>query len=165
LSAGAGESVWSLGGRFTVKADSAATENRFSLLELVAYRSTEPPLHVHRHEDEAWYVLDGHLTFYVDGEVLDAPAGTFVFAPRGLPHNFTVDVEPTRVLALVSPAGFEQFTVEVGEPAEGDTPPRGLAIPSPEVMEPFRARYGIEIVGPPRRASGAGPAASMPEPR
>ena len=49
-------------------------------------------------------------------EVLDAPAGTFVFAPRGLPHNFTVDIEPTRVLALVSPAGFEHFTVEVGEP-------------------------------------------------
>jgi mannose-6-phosphate isomerase-like protein (cupin superfamily) len=163
VASGGGESVWSLGGRFTVKADSAATENRFSLLEVVAFRSTEPPLHVHHNEDEAWYVLDGHLTFFVADEVLEAPSGSFVYAPRGLPHTFTVDVEPTRVLALVAPAGFEHFVLEVGEPAAADVPPRGLAIPAPEVLDPFRERYGIEILGPPRRASGVGPA--VPEPR
>jgi mannose-6-phosphate isomerase-like protein (cupin superfamily) len=163
---GGGESVWSLGGRFTVKADAAVTEDRFSLLEVTAYRSTEPPLHIHHHEDEAWYVLDGHMTVFVGDEALEAPAGTFVFAPRGLPHNFTVDVEPTRVLALVSPAGFEHFVLELGEPAREDPPPPGLAIPGPDAMAPFRTRYGIEVLGPPRRAAGgASEGTSIPGPR
>lgn len=152
VEAGGGRSVWSLGGRFTTKADSAATEGRFALVEAQAFRSTEPPLHVHHNEDEAWYVLDGAMTFYVADEVLDAPAGTFVFAPRGLPHTFTVDVEPTHVLVVASPGGFEHFAEELGIPALGAEPPAELPLPSPEVLEPVAARYGIEVVGPPHRA-------------
>jgi hypothetical protein len=70
LAPGAGESVWSLGGRFTTKADSAATEGRFALVEAVALRSTEPPLHVHHNEDEPRYVLEGQITFFVADDVL-----------------------------------------------------------------------------------------------
>jgi mannose-6-phosphate isomerase-like protein (cupin superfamily) len=150
--AGDGRSVWSLGGRFTTKADTATTEGRFALVESLAFRSTEPPLHVHRNEDEAWYVLDGRMTFFVAEEVLEATPGTFVFAPRGLPHTFTVDVEPTRVLVLASPAGFEHFAEELGVPAHGDEPPTALPLPAPDVLAPVAERYGIEIVGPPRRA-------------
>ena len=98
-----GPSVWSLGGRFTVKAAEADADGRFSLVETLAFRSTEPPLHVHHKEDEAWYVLDGHMTFYVGDAVLEADAGSFVFAPSGIAHTFTVDVEPTRVLVFASP--------------------------------------------------------------
>lgn len=152
VEAGGGRSVWSLGGRFTTKADSAATEGRFALVESLAFRSTEPPLHVHHREDEAWYVLDGQMTFYVAEEVLEATAGTFVHAPRGLPHTFTVDTEPTRVLVLASPGGFEHFAVELGAPAISDVPPAGLVLPAPEVLGPVAERYGIEVVGPPRRA-------------
>jgi len=150
---GEGTSVWSLGGRFTVKLDRDASEGRYALVEALAFRSTEPPLHVHHREDEAWYVLDGHMTFYVDDEVFAAPAGSFVYAPMGLPHTFTVDQEPTRVLVLASPAGFEHFALELGEPAEGDVPPETLAVPSPEVLGPVAERYGIEVVGPPVRGA------------
>lgn len=150
---GEGTSVWSLGGRFTVKLDRDASEGRYALVEALAFRSTEPPMHVHHREDEAWYVLDGHMTFYVGDQVLEAPSGSFVLAPMGLPHTFTVDEEPTRVLVLASPAGFEHFALELGEPAEGDVPPAPLAVPSPEVLGPVAERYGIEVVGPPRRVS------------
>jgi mannose-6-phosphate isomerase-like protein (cupin superfamily) len=150
--AGEGESVWSLGGRFTAKATAAVTEERFALVEAVAFQATEPPLHIHHHEDEAWYILDGKMTFYVGDEVLEATAGCFAFAPRGIPHTFTVDVEPTRVLVFASPAGFEHFALELGEPAHDDTPPADLAMPSPEVLGPTAERYGIEVIGPPHRA-------------
>ena len=152
LTAGAGESVWSLGGRFTTKAVAADTEQRFALVEAVAFQSTEPPLHIHHREDEAWYILDGQMTFYVGDEVLEATAGCFAYAPRGIPHTFTVDVEPTRVLVLASPAGFEHFALELGEPATDDTPPANLVVPGPEVLGPVAERYGIEVVGPPYRA-------------
>ena len=153
LRAGEGQSVWSLGGRFTVKLDSALAEGRLSLVESLAFRSTEPPLHVHHREDEAWYVLDGQMTFYVGDRVEVAPSGSFVFAPMGLPHTFTVDVEPTRVLVLASPGGFEHFALELGADAVDDTPPKDLAVPPPEALGPVAARYGIEVVGPPRRIS------------
>jgi mannose-6-phosphate isomerase-like protein (cupin superfamily) len=154
LGPGEGDSVWSLGGRFTLKLDADATEGRISLVESIAYRSTEPPLHVHRREDEAWYVIDGQITFHVDRQILVATAGCFAFAPRGLPHAFTVDVEPTRVLVLATPAGFEHFALELGVPAEGEQPPSDLAMPTPEVLGAVAQRYGIEVIGPPLRAQG-----------
>src|SRR5437867_12503694 len=83
------QSVWSLGGRLTLKVTEGDADRRFSLVEALAFRSTEPPLHIHHHEDEAWYILDGQMTFYVGDEVLEAMAGTFVYAPSGLAHSFT----------------------------------------------------------------------------
>jgi len=151
LQAGGGKSVWSLGGRFTAKADAAVTEERFALVEALAYQATEPPLHIHHREDEAWYILNGKMTFYVGDDVLEASAGCFAFAPRGIPHTFTVDAEPTRVLVFASPAGFEHFAFELGVEARDDTLPKNLAMPSPEVLGRVGERYGIEVVGPPRR--------------
>lgn len=152
LKPGGGESVWSLGGRFTVKVADKDSEGRFALVESLAFQSTEPPLHVHRNEDEAWYVLAGKTTFYVGDEVLEASEGSFVFALRGIPHTFTVDIEPTRVLVFASFAGFERFALELGQPAVSDAPPPGLAVPGPEVLGPVAERFGIEVVGPPHRA-------------
>src|SRR3974390_1756019 len=136
LTPGDGDSVWSLGGRFTAKATASVTEGRVALVEALAFQATEPPLHIHHREDEAWYILDGRMTFYVADEVLEATAGCFAFAPRGIPHPFTVDVEPTRVLVFTPPAGFEPFALELGQPASNDTPPADLAMPSPEVLGP-----------------------------
>lgn len=148
---GEGRAVWSLGGRFTMKLTGADTTDRFSVTEALAFHTTEPPLHIHHREDEAWYILEGHMTFHVADLVLEAPAGAFVFGPRGVPHTFTVDVEPTRVLVFASPAGFEQFALDLGHPAVGDAPPGDLVIPGPEVLGPVEERYGIEVIGPPVR--------------
>jgi quercetin dioxygenase-like cupin family protein len=156
LKKGEGQSVWSLGGRFTVKVAREDADGRFSLVETLAFRSTEPPLHIHHNEDEAWYIVDGQMTFYVGDDVLQAVAGSFVFAPSGIAHTFTVDVEPTRVLVLASPAGFERFALELGQLATSDKPPAGLAVPGPDVLGPVGQRYGIEVVGPPRRVTHSG---------
>lgn len=154
LGPGEGQAVWSLGGRFTTKLTGTDASDRFSVTEALAFRSTEPPMHLHHREDEAWYILDGKMTFTVAGDVLEATAGAFVFGPQGLPHSFTVDVEPTRVLVFAAPAGFEQFALDLGHPAFGDAPPDDLAMPAPEVLGPVAERYGIEVVGPPIRADG-----------
>ncbi len=128
---GEGDSVWSIGGRFTIKVGGADSAGRLSVLEAVVTRSTEPRRHIHHREDEAWYILDGQLTFHVGETVLTAAAGSLAFAPMGIPHTFTVDIEPSRILVLASPAGFERFVFELGVPATGDDPPAELSLPRP----------------------------------
>jgi quercetin dioxygenase-like cupin family protein len=154
LGPGEGRAFWSLGGRFVTKVGGPTGEGRITLIEILATRAAEPPVHIHHREDESWYVIDGQLSFHVAGEVLVATSGSFVFAPRGIAHAFTVDIEPTRLLIVAAPAGFERFMEEAGVPATGDEPPPGLQMPGPETLGPIAQRYGIEIVGPPIRDAG-----------
>lgn len=151
LADGEGKSVWTLGGEFTLKLSGEDNQNRLSILEVKASRASEPPLHIHTREDEAWYVLEGAMTFHVGDSVFTATKGSFAYAPMGIPHAFTVDVEPTRVLLLASPAGFEGFALELGVPVSGDMSPSDLALPPPEVLGPVAERFGIQVVGPPLR--------------
>ena len=62
------------------------------------------PLHVHRADDEAWYVLEGSLGFRLGDVELVAPAGAAVVAPRGTPHTYwnAGDVE-ARYLLVMTP--------------------------------------------------------------
>jgi mannose-6-phosphate isomerase-like protein (cupin superfamily) len=46
------------------------------------------PLHLHRSEDEAWYVLEGRLAFRVGEEEVEAGAGGAVVVPRGVAHTY-----------------------------------------------------------------------------
>ncbi|MBC8107198.1 MAG: cupin domain-containing protein [Anaerolineae bacterium] len=58
------------------------------------------PLHVHYHDDEAWYVLKGTLIMRVGSEDVEAPAGSAVFVPRGTPHTYR-NPNPTLVRYLL----------------------------------------------------------------
>jgi quercetin dioxygenase-like cupin family protein len=46
------------------------------------------PLHVHRGDDEAWYVLSGTLGFRLGEDEITAPTGSAVLARRGTPHTY-----------------------------------------------------------------------------
>ncbi len=62
------------------------------------------PLHRHRTEDEAWYVLRGRLRFLFGNEELDAPAGSGVLLPHGVAHTFWNPAEePARYLLIARP--------------------------------------------------------------
>ena len=111
------------------------------------------PPHVPRREDEAWHVLDGSMTFFGGEDVFDAPSGMFVMAPQGLPHAFTVDVKPTRLLVLAAPSGCEHFAMDLGSLATSDLPLADLQMPGPDGLDPVAQRYAIEVNGPLRRTS------------
>jgi quercetin dioxygenase-like cupin family protein len=154
---GEGDSVWSIGGRFTRKVGGRDSADRLSILEAVVTRTSESRRHIHHREDEAFYVLDGQLSFHVGETVLTAVAGALAFAPMGIPHTFTVDIEPSRIHVITSPSGFEGFVFDLGVAATSDEPPAGLALPAPVVVRPVAERYGLEIVGPTIRAAEAPP--------
>jgi quercetin dioxygenase-like cupin family protein len=152
LGAGEGEALWFFGGLTTIKSSAETTGGRVGVTENLAPRGSGSPLHVHRREDEWFYVMEGELTFWVGGEVIVAGAGAFVYGPRDVPHTFIVSSEQARFLLVVEPAGFEGFVRTLGEPATRLEIPPPSAPPSPEQMEGVMqaaASYGIEIIGPP----------------
>lgn len=145
-----GEALWTFGTLTTIKASGDATDGRVGVFQQLAPRGAGSPLHVHRREDEWFYVIEGQLTFWVGGQVIEAPAGSFVYGPRDIPHTFEVASDEALFLFVTEPAGFEKFYRAVGEPAQSLTiPPPPSEPPDPSQLAAVAAEYGIEILGPP----------------
>jgi quercetin dioxygenase-like cupin family protein len=152
LDKGEGEARWWLGITLaTIKATGKETEGRYTLVDVVEPEGAEAPLHVHHREDEAFWVLEGELTFEVGEETIKASPGTFLFGPRDVPHRYTVDSGPARMLFVLSPPGFEEFIYATSEPAmENVLPPPPEEPPGPAEMEQIgdlANQYGCEILG------------------
>jgi quercetin dioxygenase-like cupin family protein len=121
--AGHGPTTWFDGNVYTVKADAATTNGGLSVLESSILPGSGPPLHTHTREDEAFYVLSGQLEFQVGDERFAARAGDFVFVPRGTPHRFeNAGAHVAHTIFVYTPAGFEKFFLEAGEPAVPGAP-------------------------------------------
>ena len=153
LKEGEGGAWWWGGGLVTAKATGRETGGQYTLVEVLEPQRAAAPLHVHHNEDEAFYILEGEMTFYVGEETIKAGPGSFLFGPRDVPHTYTVDSGPARLLFLLTPAGFEGFIRETSEPTTSATlPPPSEEPPDEAEMEELMAiaaRYGNEIVGPP----------------
>ncbi len=68
------------------------------------------PPHTHTHEDECNYVLEGELTCEIGGEVVVAPAGSYVIKPRGVSHALAnTGTVAVRGLEIHSPGAFETY--------------------------------------------------------
>jgi quercetin dioxygenase-like cupin family protein len=145
-----GEALWFLGTLATIKASSETTDGRVAVIEHLAPQGMGSPLHVHSREDEWFYILEGELTFWVGGQVIDAPAGSFVYGPRNVPHTFVVSSPEARFLLVTEPAGFESFVRTLAEPAQTiSLPPRATEPPDLDRLTAVAAEYGLEILGPP----------------
>ena len=98
-----------------LKASARDTGGTLSAYEFVRAPATaSPPLHLHRGWDEAFYVLEGEMTFLIDGRTSAAPAGSFVFVPRGVLHTFWNEgAAPAKQLTVFTPAGIEAHFEEV----------------------------------------------------
>ena len=114
----------------------------FSLVEHpIAARTLAAPSHVHQHEDEYSYVLEGEVGFEIGDEVLTAGPGQLVAKPRGIWHAFwNAGDEPARILEVISPAGFERYFAEIAQLV----PPLREA-PDVEAIVALQARYGLQM--------------------
>jgi quercetin dioxygenase-like cupin family protein len=149
-----GEALWFFGTLAIFKATAEQTGGQFSLVEQLAPRGMARPLHVHREDDESFYVLEGELTVYLEDSARPIPvsAGEFVHIPGGVVHAFQVESETARLLDLTTPQ-HERFMRAAGEPAqELVIPPEGLI--DMEKVDAAQQQHGIEILGPPPGAQG-----------
>ena len=116
------------------------TGGRLALFELREPAGHEPPLHVHAHEDETVYVLEGRLTFFIGEETHEAVTGTCLVLPRGIEHGYVVTSGTARLLIALTPAGMEGYFGECDD---------GYGCADVERLIAGAARYGVTITGPP----------------
>jgi quercetin dioxygenase-like cupin family protein len=108
-----------------------------------------PPLHLHRAEDEAFFLLEGTMRFRAGDEVFDVEPGDFVFVPMGVAHAFVVGPLGVRALQVATSSQLAAFIEDAGEPAGTDARP-----PAPEEVDHTAvaraaARHDMVVVGPP----------------
>ena len=118
----------------TVLLRSEETAGVVSMIELSSNAGfAGPPLH--RHDfDEAFYVLEGELTFRLGDDVFTRTAGELAFAPRNVAHTYANHSDaPARALLVCTPAGFERYFARMAAERDGVDPPDWALQPWPEV--------------------------------
>src|ERR1700682_38783 len=158
LSNGDGEGIWFLGTLMTVKAGREQTRGGFTLIEQISPPAFVAPPHVHDAEEESFYVLEGQLQVTCGDQTWTVNSGGFVLLPRGIPHAFSVTGGVgAKLLQISSPADFEQFAAEAGEPAPSLTlPPPGE--PNIPKLLAAMAKYSKRQARGPRRRTAHTPA-------
>jgi hypothetical protein len=125
----------------SVKAEAKDTEGAFALLEAIEPPGFGPPLHIHRDAAEAFYVLAGEYTIFLEDEQFSCPAGSVIYIPPGLVHGFRVGTVASRKLNLYSPAAmvgyFDELSAALSRADVSDEELGGIA-----------ERYSMEVVGP-----------------
>jgi len=123
------------------------TNGKYAMWEAIVPPGGGPPPHIHTREEEAFYILEGEITFTVNDKKIVAQAGMFANMPVGIPHSFKNESDlPAKMLISVAPAGLEKMFMEVGvQLTDGTT---SALPPSKEEINKLlkvAPSYGIEI--------------------
>ncbi len=137
------EQIEWLGTRYKILLDMSQTGARLGIFESIDQPGYGPPRHIHKAEDETFYILAGEVEFWQEGVSTRHSAGEVVFIERGREHTFRVIGEmPARMLTVMTPGGFEGFFAEM---AKGQ-------FRIPQDMAQIAAigeRFKLELTGPP----------------
>ena len=126
-----------------IKVAGADTNDALSCMFHTVPPMTGPPLHQHQREDELFYVVEGEITFEVDGKRTVAKAGTMLFAPRLTVHAFqNFSQSAARLLITLVPGGMDRMFVEASKLTGENVAAQ---------FGPIGARYGLTLKGPPLR--------------
>jgi mannose-6-phosphate isomerase-like protein (cupin superfamily) len=139
LGPGEGRRLTARGSVMAFKAVAAQTGGDFSLMErTLPPGGRRPPAHRHVNCSEAFFVLDGQISFAVDGRDLTGGPGDFLLVPRGAAHTFGNEgAEPARLLVLHAPA-MDAYFEELHRLWASGQPP------ATEQERALMARFGME---------------------
>ena len=103
-----------------VKISAEDTGGVYSLIEDNLAAEFELGLHLHRHNAESFYILDGSIPFYIDGDWMNAPSGAAIHVPPGVEHAVDKPGSPAKMLMIIQPSGFDQYLAELERCTEAD---------------------------------------------
>jgi len=124
-----------------------STGGAFCLTDEQARRGETVPMHRHPEDLESFYVLDGEIMYFIEGQpgVL-ARKGTFVHVPGGAAHGFRIESETARYLILTTPRHGEFYRAISVPSRSGGLPP--LEPISGAAIKTACADFGVEFIGP-----------------
>lgn len=135
--AGDGPCIRYGGQEMHVKLGAAQSNSELTVIEDLIPPDSGPPLHVHEKESETYFVLEGDFEFVCGADKVSGGPGTFVFAPRGVPHRYrNIGTAPGRMLFGFTPGGIETFFTELGAQTELN----------PQLMAEIARRHGITML-------------------
>jgi quercetin dioxygenase-like cupin family protein len=148
-----GPATWAMGSLFERLVAGAETEGALGVSVVTQPPGTATPLHVHSRESEAFYLLDGEMSYQAGETVHRLGPGSFIYLPKGMPHAFRITGSmPARVLAIAVPGGVLALYDEVGIPAAEHRLPGADGTPFDQEVQRWNEvgpRYGLSVVGPP----------------
>ena len=104
-----------------VKVSAADTGGAYALMEDNLKREFALGLHLHRQHAETFYILQGQVDFFIDGDWMTATPATTVHIPPGIPHAVTLpDGHTGKMLMIFQPAGFDQYLARLATMTEQD---------------------------------------------
>ena len=138
---GEGKSFEAMGNAFAFKALGEQTGGTLEAVELVFPPTGQLPTHVHRHFDEAIYVVEGELTARVGNRTVNMRAGSFAFVPRGTVHLLeNTGTSSAKILLWETPApGIDKMLEELNQLPPGP--------PDMEKLSTVLLKYDVELVG------------------
>ncbi len=142
---GEGQAFWMLGGLYEVLLSSDETNGATTITQMTMPAGMGPPPHVHHGVAETVYVVEGTITYHIDGRKVDGGPGSLFRVPADTRERF----EPTskaKVVVTYEPGGMDKFFAEAGEPAQRrEIPPAPVSQPDVDRLAKIGARYGLEF--------------------
>lgn len=108
--------MFGAGDEYRFLATGNETDGEYFLVEATIPPGGGPPFHIQTREEEAFYVLEGELTFYgEDGEIVAGP-GSYLNIPKGAKHRFRNNSDQVaQMLFFFTPAGIEKLFEEFAD--------------------------------------------------
>ncbi|HVI75727.1 MAG TPA: cupin domain-containing protein [Anaeromyxobacteraceae bacterium] len=145
---GEGKAFWMLGGLYEVLMSSNETNGAATIMQMTMPAGMGPPAHIHHGVTETVYVVEGTITYHVDGQRLEGGPGTLFRVPADIPERFEPKTR-ARVIVTYEPGGMEKFFAEAGEPAQRrEVPPAPKSQPDVARLKKIGQQYGLEIQTP-----------------
>jgi quercetin dioxygenase-like cupin family protein len=133
--------VFGAGDEYRYLATGANTDGGYFLVEAVVPPGGGPPPHIQTREEEAFYILEGQLTFYGDEGEITAGPGTYLNIPKGAKHRFRNNTDGTvKMLFFFAPAGIEGLFDEFSKMDEPDAEPEAVFA----ALNTTGAKYGVQ---------------------
>ncbi len=147
-----------MGSLITFLVKGSESGGRYALVKVSAKGGNEPPPHFHQWENETWYILEGLVEFFWEGQEksIMVRAGESVFLPRGVAHGVYYHSPAVQMLLIAQgdsehPVGMDTYFVQMAEPATSMELPKDAityVMDNPEHAMRIGVKNGIILLSP-----------------
>ena len=150
---GAGTSISVVGDTYRILVSGEQTGGAYAAIDMLIPPGGGPGPHAHADLHETFFVVEGEIVVRAAGQLpYTARKGAFVAIPKGgIVHDFKNESDRTaHLISYVTPAGLEDFFLEIGKPVEWQeflSPPEMTAQEQARIKE-IAERHGQKLYPP-----------------